>query len=205
MRLATAVSPITLSCIKQSLVWQGVDCVAEQLSFISGETTMSESGIHAVDKQAHRQSGEKLHDSHGGGHRPSDPTVCPECRVVYTRGRWQWLDTGPDDAHEERCPACQQIHDKAVAGELLLEGDFFVQHRDEIISLVSHRVDEQCAQHPLKRIVEIVEEAPGRVRIGFTDRHLPEGVGHAIRKAYKGRLDIQYNGDAGIARASWQR
>lgn len=147
---------------------------------------------------------ERVHDPYMTRAKLPEPTICPECNVVFAEGRWQWQPSVPDKANSELCPACQRIRDKVPAGYLTLRGDFFRSHRDEIMNLVTNKVDAQKAQHPLKRIMSIDEADDGFV-ITFTDLHLPRGVGDAIERAYEGDLDIHYTKEAGKLRVEWTR
>jgi NMD protein affecting ribosome stability and mRNA decay len=148
---------------------------------------------------------ERVHDPYMTRSKPVEPTVCQECRVVFSGGRWQWLTDIPDSAHQELCPACHRIHDKVPAGFLTLSGEFFDKHRDEIMHLVHNKVEEQKTQHPMKRLMDVEGQEAGGVLITFTDVHLPRGVGAAIERAYEGDLDIHYTEEAGIVRVYWQR
>lgn len=148
---------------------------------------------------------EMVHDPYMTRSKPVEPTVCPECGVVFSAGRWQWLTEIPDGANQEPCPACQRIGDKVPAGFLTLSGDFFNEHRDEIMHLVHNKVEAQKAQHPMKRLMGVEDQDTGGVVITFTDVHLPRGVGEAIERAYEGDLDIHYTEEAGIVRVYWRR
>ena len=148
---------------------------------------------------------ERVHDPYMTRNKPTEPTVCPECGVVFNSGRWQWLPQKPDDAKEELCPACRRIHDRVAAGYLTLSGVFFDEHRDEIMHLVDNKVEEQKAQHPMKRLMGVEVQENGDTVITFTDVHLPRGVGEAIERAYEGELDIHYTEEAGIVRVFWRR
>jgi hypothetical protein len=97
------------------------------------------------------------------------------------------------------------MRDKVPAGFLTVSGSFFDAHRDEILNLVDNKVDEQKAQHPMKRIMDIAEREEGGVVITFTDVHLPRGVGEALASAYEGEFDVHYTDNAGIVRAYWHR
>jgi NMD protein affecting ribosome stability and mRNA decay len=148
---------------------------------------------------------EHVHDPYMTRSKPVEPNVCPECGVVFSAGRWQWLPETPENAHRQLCPACQRIHDKVPAGLLSLSGDFFDAHRDEIMHLVHNKEAEQKAPHPMKRLMGIEEQEGGGVLISFTDTHLPRGVGEAIERAYEGELDIHYTEEASIIRVYWKR
>jgi NMD protein affecting ribosome stability and mRNA decay len=148
---------------------------------------------------------ERIHDPYMTRSKPSEPTVCPECGVVFAGGRWQWMTQTPEDAERSLCPACQRGRDRVPAGYLYLSGDFLAQHRDEILNLVRNKAEGETAQHPMKRLMDIEERVDGGLEITFTDVHLPRGVGDAIRRAYEGELDIQYTDEAGIVRVYWTR
>jgi hypothetical protein len=144
-------------------------------------------------------------DSYRMKRKLRDPTLCKICGAVFTAGRWQWLDTLPDNADEIRCPACQRIHDRVPAGYLTLQGEFFVQHRDEIMHLIHNHVERQRLQHPLQRMIDSESLNGGGVEISFTEYHLPKGVGEAIKNAYQGQLQIQFAEASGQERVHWER
>ncbi|WP_321397222.1 BCAM0308 family protein [Emcibacter sp.] len=148
---------------------------------------------------------EEIHDPYLKRSKPAEPTVCPECGAAFSKGRWQWVTEAPKDAHEEMCPACQRIRDKAPAGFLTLSGEFLSGHRDEIMHLVHHKVEQEKKEHPFKRLMAVEEQEDGATVLTFTDVHLPRGVGEAIEHAYKGSLDIKSPKDAEIVRVYWER
>jgi len=148
---------------------------------------------------------EHENDPYKAAKKPVEPTLCTQCGVVFSKGRWQWMEETPDDASKQLCPACHRIHDNIPAGILTLSGDFFDQHRDEIMHLVHNKVEQQKAQHPMKRLMNIEDQDAGGVIITFTDMHLPRGVGEAIESAYNGELDIQYTKEADVVRVNWKR
>ena len=71
--------------------------------------------------------------------------------------------------------------------------------------LVHNKVEEQKAQHPMKRLMGAADQKGGGIEITFTDMHLPRGVGEAIERAYEGDLEIQYTEESGIVRVYWKR
>lgn len=148
---------------------------------------------------------ERIHDPYMTRSKPPEPTLCPECGVVFAEGRWQWQSEPPQEAAKSLCPACRRVRDRVPAGYLYLSGGFLGEHRDEILSLVRNKVESQSAQHPMKRLMDIAEQDDGGLEITFTDVHLPRGVGEAIQRAYEGELDIQYTDEAGIVRVYWVR
>lgn len=148
---------------------------------------------------------ERVHDPYMTRSKPNEPSVCSECGVVFSSGRWQWLPEIPAGAEQVLCPACQRVRDRVPAGYLTLSGEFFTAHRDEIMRLVHNKVEAQKAQHPMKRLMDVEDQEEGGVLVTFTDMHLPRGVGDAIARAYEGELEVQYTDEAGILRVYWQR
>lgn len=150
-----------------------------------------------------RRLEEMDHDPYHARIKPHEPTICPECRAIFTRGRWAWGEA-PDGAHESRCPACQRIHDGVPAAFLTLEGDFRLNHGSEIKNLIHNFEEREKAEHPLKRIMATVER-DGALVISFTDAHLARGIGEALHNAYEGELDYQYTKGDTLLRATWRR
>ena len=146
---------------------------------------------------------EHVHDAYKAKGKLQTPTVCPDCGAVFSDGRWQWLPH-PAQAHEERCSACHRIHDRFPAGYVKLEGEFLDTHRAELIQLVRNLEEKEKAEHPLQRIIDVVDEAGG-VLVTTTDVHLAHGIGEALHHAYKGTLDSHYNPEEKLLRVRWTR
>lgn len=132
-----------------------------------------------------------------------EPTVCPECGAIFHGGRWQW-GTPADDPEKHLCPACQRVRDRLPAGQLMLGGEFFRAHRDEILHLVRNAESEARSEHPLERIMDVTHEANQTV-VTFTDAHLTHGIGKALHHAYQGELGSQYTDEGDLLRVSWHR
>ena len=135
--------------------------------------------------------------------KPSGPTVCPTCKAVFDEGRWSW-QRPPSDAAEMTCPACQRIHDDFPAGYVTIKGEFFKEHRDEIIAMINSKEDREKAEHPLQRIMAIEDVREG-LQVKTTDSHLARGIGEALHDAYKGDLKLRYSRDENLLRAVWKR
>ena len=131
----------------------------------------------------------------------SDPTVCPDCSAVFRRGRWTW-SSGPVDAPRVRCSACQRIADDYAAGFLNVMGSFALENEREVGSLLRNVEEEQKAEHPVKRIMDVVRSDEG-IQVRTTDAHLAPSLGKALRSAYGGDLTVAYEED--VVRVTWTR
>lgn len=146
---------------------------------------------------------ERVHDSYKSTKKLPSPTLCPECGAVFSDGRWQWQPC-PEPTHRELCPACHRIQDRLPSGYVKLDGDFFAEHRAELLDLVRNVEKKEKAGHPLKRIMDIVDE-DGGVLVTTTDIHLAHGIGEALHRAYKGNLDSNYIPAETLLRVRWSR
>jgi hypothetical protein len=96
------------------------------------------------------------------------------------------------------------VNDRYPAGELTIAGEFAAHHKDEILHLARHQEDQEKAEHPLHRIMEI-EEQDGAIVVRMTDIHLPRRIGEALRHAYHGDLEFHYEGEVYLIRVRWSR
>lgn len=147
---------------------------------------------------------ELVHDPYHSKKKLTEPTACPECGAIYHGGRWHWGEA-PAGAAAELCPACHRIQDQCPAGFLTLGGEFLAAHKEDILNLVRNVEEKQKAQHALKRLMAIEDQADGGVAITFTDPELARAAGEAIHSAYKGELDFTYQESEFLLRVSWSR
>lgn len=159
------------------------------------------SGLQPIGRDKLLQ--ELVHDSYKAGRKLREPTCCPDCGAVFQNGRWKWT-AAPAAAHKERCPACHRVHDKFPAGFVALKGAFLQAHRDEILRLLRNHETKEKAEHPLQRIMAIVDGDDG-VMVTTTDTHLARDLAQALHHAYKGELEFHYNKDENLLRATWTR
>lgn len=134
---------------------------------------------------------------------PEDPTVCPACKASFQGGKWTW-QKAPSDAHQETCPACQRIHDQFPAGYVTIKGQFFAEHKDEIVALLKAREEKEKSARPLQRIMAMDEKRDG-LEITTTDSHIARTLAQALHDAYKGDLKLRYSRDENLLRAFWKR
>ena len=154
-------------------------------------------------KRRDRLIRERDHDPYKVQAKFSDPTACPDCGAMYRAGRWMW-GAPPVDAQRERCPACQRIQDDYPAGILTLGGAFPREHRDELLGLAHNVAEREKAEHALKRIMAIRDEADTIV-ITTTDPGLARNIGDALHDAYDGELDYAYTDEGNLLRVTWSR
>ena len=144
-----------------------------------------------------------MDDPYRSAAKPPEPTMCPECKAVFSHGRWAWGEA-PEDAHEQLCPACQRIQDRFPAGYVTIKGAFFEEHRDEIVALIENHEKKEKASRPLQRIIAMDATREG-FEVTTTDSHLARGIGEALQDAYKGELKLRYSRDENLLRATWKR
>jgi hypothetical protein len=133
----------------------------------------------------------------------ADPTRCPQCKAVYLKGRWTW-ETVPDPVDETLCPACRRTNDRVAAGVLLLSGEFFNEHRDEIDNLIRNQENLEKERHPLERLMSFADTEDGW-RVETTGVHLARRIGDALKNAYQGELEIEYLKGQDKVRVNWTR
>jgi hypothetical protein len=145
---------------------------------------------------------ERIHDPYKSSKKLHEPTRCPQCRAVFSDGRWRW--TKADNADETLCPACHRMNDRYPAGEVILTGGFLAAHADEVLGLVRNTEQAERQEHPLNRIMDI-QQREHDVLITTTDIHLPRRIGHALEDAWKGELSTHYDEEGYFARVTWRR
>ena len=143
---------------------------------------------HILDPYQRQQ---KLHEG----------TVCPQCGVVYHEGRWRWVPR-TEGAVEALCAACRRINDKFPAGVVALRGDFVREHMEEMIQLARHQEDAEKKEHPLNRIISIKR---ARGVINTTDIHLARRIGEAVKRAFHGEIEDNFEKDGYFVRVNWTR
>lgn len=157
----------------------------------------------AVPRYYDRSFDDHRHDPYQSRGKWPEPTVCSECAAVFRNGRWQW-GAAPEGASETRCPACRRSHERMPAGTVVAEGPFFAEHRPEILDLVRNEAGLEESEHPQNRLM-YVEETPAQARFACTDIHLPQRIGKALARAYRGKVVITFAEDEYSVRVVWRR
>jgi hypothetical protein len=146
---------------------------------------------------------EKSHDTYEERRKWPEPTVCSDCKALFSNGRWCWLEA-PEYVYKICCPACQRIADNYPAGELFIKGLFFAEHREEILNLINNTESLEKKEHPLERLMDIADEEV-LTRVTTTGIHLARRIGEALVHAYQGDLDFTYGDAEKSIRVTWSR
>jgi len=135
--------------------------------------------------------------------KSAEPAACPQCGAVLHEGRWQWGKRA-EGAQDVLCSACHRTKDRFPAGIVTLAGPFVAQHKAEMLRIARNQEQEARRDHPFNRIMS-VSEAPDELVISTTDTHLPSRIGKAIKRAFRGTLQIHFDENAYFVRANWHR
>jgi NMD protein affecting ribosome stability and mRNA decay len=154
----------------------------------------------------HRPSrGDEWNDAYQLRKKLPDPTACPRCGALYRDGRWTWGQV-PLEAQPTECPACRRIADGYYGGLVTIQGTFALEHREEIEHLNRNLEEREKANHPLKRIMDILpDEGDGGICVTTTDGKLARSIGTALHRAYRGELEQARPDDQGPTRVRWTR
>jgi len=163
------------------------------------ETLMTKGRYARQDKMIK----EKRIDVYRNREKYPEPTVCGDCKALYTGGRWTWKET-TERANKTTCPACRRISDRFPAGTIEMEGEFFDAHREEIINLVRNIEEQQKGEHPLERIMDVTNGG-GKTVVTTTGVHVARRIGEALSRSYKGEFSFQYGDGEKTVRVYWSR
>ena len=159
---------------------------------------------HGQPKRFDRQMADEHNDPYRPKKKLPQPTLCPQCSLVFNDGRWQRTARPAGAVHEHVCPACRRMNDRFPAGYVTLQGEFVEQHRSEIVKLVRNTEEREQSEHALQRIMEINEDG-SEIAVTTTDIHLARRIGEAIHNAYEGDLDVNYGPEDYVVRVTWSR
>ena len=134
--------------------------------------------------------------------KPRGPASCPDCRAVFARGRWTWLEP-PPEAKAVLCPACHRVRDQRPAGFLVMSGPRLGALHDELTNQLRNEERRENAEHPLERIMALNQD-PGEWVVTTTDAHLARRLGEAVHRAHQGALTVQYNAEQRQVRVRWE-
>jgi hypothetical protein len=137
-------------------------------------------------------------------------TVCPQCGAVYVNQRWTLDDKqravmiGGAVTQEVVCPGCTKTAVRDPQGIVTLRGDYWPEHREEILNLVRNEESRALGSNPLERIIDIREEGDELI-IETTNEKLAQRIGRHIDKAHKGQIEYRWSNDNHLVRVYWSR
>jgi hypothetical protein len=114
---------------------------------------------------------------------------------------WRWA-AASESGEKTFCAACRRINDNLPAGVVTLYGIFGRHQIDEIVRLARHQEDTEKREHPLNRIIGIDEEDEAIV-ITTTDIRLPRRIGAAVKRAFRGKLEEDFDDAGHFVRVTW--
>jgi hypothetical protein len=120
------------------------------------------------------------HDTYAARRKSSDAFVCDDCGVVGHGGRWFWGAPPTAVVRGGRCPACRRIHDRYPAGRLRLP-DLPTAERDALESLLRNVEAVERVEHPLERIIEIID-GPDGPEVTTTGVHVARALANAVER-----------------------
>ena len=151
-----------------------------------------------------------FHDPYLPDGHPPDGTVCSQCGAVYHNQHWT-LDSkksnvliAADTPNQVVCPACRKVADRNPHGIVTLRGDYWPQHREEILNLIRNEEQRGMEVNPLERIIDIREE-DGNLIVETTNEKLAQRIGKRVHKAHSGNIDYKWPDGNRLARVDWDR
>ncbi len=129
---------------------------------------------------------------------------------MYQGKRWFFDEklyerlAGTNQVREVVCPTCRKIKDHYAEGILTLGGEFFIQHKDEIVRLLEKEVERVSKRNVLDRIIQMAPDGDLLV-VETTTEKLAQHLGRAIYKAYKGDLNFRWSEMDKFVRVYWNR
>lgn len=143
------------------------------------------------------------------GHR-EDGTVCSQCGAVYHNHHWT-LDEAQRDVllaagtpNQVICPGCKKFNERNPHGIVTLRGDYWPQHREDILNLIHNEEGRGMNTNPLERIMDIREDA-GALIIETTNEKLAQRIGRSVHSAHKGNVEYKWPDGNRLVRVDWER
>lgn len=146
---------------------------------------------------------------------PAEPRVCRTCGAVYRRRRWITAEVaalqvpaivaGVEPVAPATCPACRRAASQTPNGFVYLEGAFLGDHGEEVLQLVRREAARAEVDNPTGRIIGVARERGSRLVVTTTTEHLAERLGHALARAYDGRVRFDFSHENKLARVYWRR
>ena len=131
------------------------------------------------------------HDPYARRTKTADAIVCGQCGVVFHGGRWYWGTPPLCDERSGLCPACERIRDRYPAGRVRLSG-LADAEREEVIHMIRNLELSEKREHPLERLIEVVDGDDGDVLITTTGTHLARRIASGLRRRARQDVEIRF-------------
>jgi NMD protein affecting ribosome stability and mRNA decay len=139
-----------------------------------------------------------------------EASLCTGCQALYQNKRWffnEELSGKLAKTHKVKevvCPACRKIKDHYVEGYLTLSGEFLVEHKNELVTLLEREAGRVAKRSAMDRIIQLAPEGEKLV-VETTTEKLAQHLGRAVYKAYKGDLSFKWGEPNRFVRVYWSR
>jgi NMD protein affecting ribosome stability and mRNA decay len=130
------------------------------------------------------------HDTYRKRAKSAEVLRCPDCGVYCHAGRWSWEAPPGADLGSTVCPACRRIKDRYPAGTIRLHGELG-ELRDELLALFRNLEEQEKAEHPLERLMGIVD-TKGGLEVTTTGIHVARCIAGALERRFHGKVRIRY-------------
>lgn len=140
-----------------------------------------------------------------------EASICTECQALYQNKRW-FFDaklaqklSGTDKVKQVVCPTCRKVKEHYPEGYLTVSGDFFQEHKDEVITLLNNEAARVSGRSVLDRVITMEEESTNQLVVKTTTEKLAQHLGRAVYRAYKGELNFRWSETNPLVRVYWSR
>lgn len=176
---------------------------------------MREATVMRSNKRYSNATFTKRVDHEAGSHHPKragkEPAVCRSCGALYIHRRWVATNADAKEPAHWRparvvlCPACKQKRTTTVSGLVTIQGRFLLLHRDQIERLLRNEAARAAEDNPLAQVLSWQDNKEGTLILTTTTEHLAQRLGHALEKAFDGKVNYDFSHENKLARITWQR
>lgn len=139
-----------------------------------------------------------------------EPTVCPECNLIFHDKRWYWDSSKLNElkkmtVHYQKCPACRKIEDRYPMGIVHLKGEFLKNHIEDMTHLIKNEEKRGLEKNPLERIIKITNKSDEEIIVETTTESLSLRIGRVVKRAFSGEIEYKFSDGVKLIRIEWFR
>jgi hypothetical protein len=141
---------------------------------------------------------------------PKGQLICPSCMSFSDGKHWHMDEERYLQLRSEpnvsvvQCPACEKIERQMYDGEIVLEGDWMVDNKEEILNFIHNEEARAMSTNPMARLASL-EDRGDSIYILTTSSTLARRIGVGIESAFNGELDLQKLQYEDFIRVRWRR